>query len=111
MPSNLTPLAKQLRKKETQAERLLWNKLRSKQITGTKFRRQQPMGSIIVDFVSFDKMIVIELDGGQHARAKKRDANRDRWLKSKGYTVLRLWNNEVFENLEGVLEVIRRHCL
>ena len=111
MPANLTPLAKQLRKNGTQAEHLLWNKLKSRQIEGTKFRRQQPMGSIIVDFVSFEKMIVIELDGGQHARQKEQDASRDCWLKLEGFTVLRFWNNEVFENLEGVLEVIRKHCL
>ena len=71
MPGNLTDFAKQLRKNGTQAERLLWSKLKSRQLEGTKFRRQQLMGSIIVDFVSFEKRIVIELDGGQHALEKE----------------------------------------
>ncbi|MGB5986276.1 MAG: DUF559 domain-containing protein [Desulfobacterales bacterium] len=111
MPQNLTPLAKQLRKRATFAENLLWSRLRSKQIEGIKFRRQQPLGNFIVDFVSLEAKVVIELDGGQHAETRSQDAARDRWLKSKGFTVLRFWNNEVLENLEGVLEVVWRHCL
>jgi very-short-patch-repair endonuclease len=76
-----------------------------------KFRRQQPIGQYIVDFVSFEKRLVIELDGSQHAIAKEKDKNRDRWLNQEGYVVLRFWDNEVFENLEGVLETIRRRLL
>jgi very-short-patch-repair endonuclease len=78
---------------------------------GVKFRRQQPIEGYIVDFVSFEQRIVIELDGGQHADARAEDRQRDGCLTMNGFTVLRFWNNEVFENLEGVLAVIRRRCL
>jgi very-short-patch-repair endonuclease len=77
---------------------------------GVKFRRQEPIEGFIVDFVSYEKRIVIELDGGQHAKSKERDEQRDRCLAIQGFKVLRFWDNEVFENLQGVLEVIRRHC-
>lgn len=77
---------------------------------GVKFRRQQPIEGYIVDFVSFEHRIVIELDGGQHADAQAEDRQRDGCLTMNGFTVLRFWNNEVFENGEGVLEVIRRQC-
>ncbi len=111
MTARLTRYAKALRKNATDAEKILWQKLRARQVAGIKFRRQQPIENYIVDFVSFEKRIVIELDGGQHATAKEKDHNRDRLLAESGFRVLRFWNNEVFENLEGVLEVIRRKCL
>jgi very-short-patch-repair endonuclease len=79
---------------------------------GIKFRRQEPIGNYIVDFVAYDKRIVIELDGGQHAEEEKeKDRRRDEWLNSQGFRVMRFWNNEVLENLEGVLEAIRDNCL
>ena len=78
---------------------------------GVKFHRQQPIEKNIVDFVSFDKRIVIELDGGQHAEDGDRDQQRDACLARNGFSILRFWNNEVFENLEGVLEIIRQRCL
>jgi very-short-patch-repair endonuclease len=111
MPSNLTKVAKKLRQRATQAEFVLWSRLRARQIEGAKFRRQQPIGEFIVDFVCFEKKLVIELDGGQHKQAREKDHQRDRKLTEDGYTVLRFWNNEVLGNLEGVLEVIRRKCL
>ena len=111
MAPKLTRLAKRLRKDSTRAEALLWSRLRAKQIHGIKFRRQQPIECYIVDFVSFEKRIVIELDGGQHAVDKKKDNQRDKFLKKNGYRVLRFWNNEVFDNIEGVLLVIMRECL
>ena len=111
MPSNLTKAAKSLRKNATQVETLLWNQLRARQIEGVKFRRQQPIDEIIVDFVCFEKKLIIELDGGQHAQASEKDRERDKNLSEKGYIVLRFWNNEVLENLAGVLEVIRGKCL
>ena len=101
-------IAKGLRKRQTEAEKRLWRHLKAKQLEGIKFRRQEPIGKYIVDFVSFDKKLVIELDGGQHA-GDTRDVARDAWLHSQGFTVLRLWNNDVFENPEGVLEEIRRN--
>jgi very-short-patch-repair endonuclease len=102
--------AKILRKNFTNTERLLWKYLRAKQMEGCKFRRQEPIGSYIVDFVRQEKRIVIEVDGGQHSIEGKRDNERDEWLEGKGYKVLRFWDNEVLANIEGVLEVIR-DCL
>ena len=77
----------------------------------TKFRRQQPIESYIVDFVSFEPRIIIELDGGQHAENEEYDGIRDTCLRNNGYMVLRFWNSDVINNIEGVLEVIRFHCL
>jgi very-short-patch-repair endonuclease len=77
-------------------------------MVGVKFRRQRPVGRYVVDFVCLEEMLVIEVDGGQHGTNRVYDGGRDEWLKSEGYRVLRFWDNEVFENLEGVLEVIRR---
>ena len=71
-----------------------------------KFRRQQRVGSYVVDFVNLEKKVVIELDGGQHA-LDPGDKIRDEWLKAEGYKVLRFWDNQVFSNLEGDLETIR----
>jgi very-short-patch-repair endonuclease len=102
--------AKVLRKNFTNTERVLWKHLRAKQMGGYKFRRQEPIGSYIVDFVCHEKRIVIEVDGGQHSTERERDNERDKWLKGQGYKVLRFWNNEVLANIEGVLEVIR-DCL
>ena len=109
-PTRPTRLAKALRNSATDAEKRLWSKLQSSQLEGVKFRRQEPIKEYIVDFVNFQKKLIIELDGGQHAEAIEKDVQRDDCLTSLGFKVLRFWNNEVFENLEGVLEVIRQHC-
>lgn len=77
---------------------------------GLKFRRQQPIGNYVIDFICLEKSLVIEVDGGQHADNKK-DKGRDAWLKSEGFKVLRFWNNEVLTNMKGVLEVIRENSL
>ena len=111
MSNNLTPIAKALRKRLTDTERLLWRHLRAKQLEGLKFRRQEPIGRYIVDFVCHEKRIVIEVDGGQHSTDKNRDAERDKWLNKQGYKVLRFWNNEVLKNIQGVLHVIKESCL
>lgn len=100
-------LAKALRKNSTDAERLLWKYLKAKQFEEVKFKRQVPIGDYIVDFVSFEKFIVIELDGSQHAIEKEKDIVRDIWLNKEGFKVLRFWNNEVLDSIEGVLESIR----
>lgn len=107
----LIPLAKNLRKKATDAERLLWRYLRAKQMEGIKFRRQEPVGNYIVDFICFDRRIIIEIDGGQHARDENvnKDKERDEWLRNQGFKVLRFWNNDVLNNINGVWEVIRKH--
>ena len=111
MPINLTEVAKDLRKSMTDAERLLWQRLKAKQLDGLKFRRQEQIGRFIVDFVCHDKGIVIEADGGQHAAEREKDEERTQWLNSQGYTVLRYWNNEILTNTEGVMESIRSVCM
>ena len=102
----LTGVARRLRKHSTDTEGHLWRYLRDRQIEGFKFRRQQPVGSYVVDFVNLEKKVVIELDGGQHA-LHPGDRIRDEWFRAEGYKVLRIWDNQVFGNLEGVLENIR----
>ena len=107
MSNKIVAVARKLRKNSTKAENLLWQKLRNRQLEGSKFRRQQPVGPYIVDFINFEKNLVIEIDGGQHAIMKDKDQKRDAWLNAEGYEVMRFWNNEVFENLDGILEAIR----
>ena len=104
-------LARGLRKRQTNAERALWSKLRNKQIEGVKFRRQQAIGPYIVNFVSLERKLIIEIDGGQHNERKVRgkDQEREEWLKEKGYQTLRFWNNDVLTNIEGVLERIKEN--
>ena len=98
--------ARALRKNPTEVEKLLWYRLRMWQIDGYKFRRQQPIGNYIADFVCFEKRLIVELDGGQHAVQSGYDAERDGWLRAEGFTVLRFWNNDVLKNLNGVTEKI-----
>jgi very-short-patch-repair endonuclease len=89
----------------------LWKYLKARKLEGIKFRHQQPTGRYIVDFVSSGKKIVIEIDGGQHSFGKDRDEERDNWLSVQGFKVLWFWNNEILQNIEGVLEVIKDYCL
>ena len=110
MPINLTEVARGLRKTSTDAERLLWKHLRAKQFSGIKFRRQEQIGRFIADFVCFEKSIIIEADGSQHALEKEKDEERTQWLNSQGFQVLRFWNNEILTNIDGVIETILRHC-
>lgn len=99
-------LARSLRKRSTNAERLLWSKLRGRRFDGIKFKRQVPIGNYVVDFVALDLKFVIEVDGGQHDARAALDAKRTRILQQWGYHVIRFWNNDVLSNVEGVLEVI-----
>ena len=98
------PRAKVLRKNMTDAERKLWRALRARSI-GAKFRRQTPLGSYIVDFVCFEPKTIIEVDGSQHAGSTA-DKMRDHYFRSRGYRILRFWDNDVLKNLNGVLEVV-----
>jgi very-short-patch-repair endonuclease len=100
-----TQFAKASRKNMTDAEQLLWRHLRAHRMCGQKFRRQQPIGPYVVDFVHFGGRVVIEADGGQH-NGSANDAVRDAWLRSQGFTVLRFWNHEILQNIEAVLEAI-----
>jgi very-short-patch-repair endonuclease len=98
--------AQRLRIEMTDAERLLWSKLRRKQVCGLSFRHQVPIGPFVADFACLAIGLVIEVDGGQHGLQQEQDARRTQWLEARGYRVLRFWNNEVLQNLSGVLEVI-----
>jgi len=102
--------AKNLRKNATDTEKYLWKYLKGNQLEGFKFCRQQPIGKYIVDFVNLERKIIIELDGGQHLNNEK-DKVRDEWLKEQGYSVLRFWDNDIFNNVEGILEIIREKLL
>jgi len=99
-------LQRDLRNASTDAERALWQRIRGKQVDNAKFRRQHPFGNYIIDFACLERKVAIELDGGQHAEAVDYDKQRTRNLEKTGFIVLRFWNNEVFENMDGVLEVI-----
>ncbi|MEL1264710.1 endonuclease domain-containing protein [Pseudoxanthomonas putridarboris] len=99
-------LQQRLRNQPTKAEHRLWQHLRSRQLAGCKFRRQHPFGDYILDFACLERKIVVELDGSQHADDVPYDTGRTRFLESAGFKVLRFWNNEVFDNIEGVVEVI-----
>lgn len=100
-----------LRKTSTFAEHLLWNQLRNRRFEGIKFRRQHPVGNYILDFVSIDKHLVIEVDGGQHNKDRDKiyDQKRTEFLVKHGFRVIRFWNNEVITNIEGVLEIIKQN--
>ena len=100
-----TERARRLRRDSTKAELKLWNCLRSRQIDGCKFVRQEPIGRFIVDFVCRERRLIIEVDGGQHT-TDRRDPIRDRWPADHNYRVLRFWNNDVLGNIDGVLETI-----
>ena len=102
----------------TDAEKRLWRHLRGKQLEGFKFRRQEPIGNYVADFVCYEKRIIVEVDGSQHCSEK--DHERDKWFEGQGFVVsaqpngfkvLRFWNNEVLKNTQGVWEVIRKQCL
>jgi len=95
-----------LRKNMTDAERALWQALRGRQVLGLKFRRQHPFGDYILDFVCLEHKLIIEVDGGQHSEQADYDERRTRELQKAGFRVLRFWNNEVLQNLEGVKEKI-----
>ena len=96
---------KQLRVQMTDAERLLWKHLRAHRLNGEKFRRQQPIGLYVVDFVHFSTRLIVEADGGQHNESAS-DAQRDTWLVSQGFRVLRFWNHEILNNTDAVLESV-----
>jgi very-short-patch-repair endonuclease len=104
-------LARELRKNMTDAERLLWSKVRKKQLNSYQFYRQKNVGNYIVDFYCPAGKLIIELDGGQHytKEGMKKDDIRDRYLDSLGFTVLRFSDREVLKNLEGVIEKIYDH--
>ncbi|MFC0710917.1 endonuclease domain-containing protein [Azorhizophilus paspali] len=99
--------ARALRRGMTEAEQRLWYHLRAHRFLGLKFRRQAPLGRYIVDFVCMELRLIVELDGGQHARQVAYDQRRDDWLRERDFMVLRFWNHQVLQQTEAVLERIR----
>jgi very-short-patch-repair endonuclease len=100
-----TKRAQQLRNNATQAERLLWQHLSRRQLNGCKFSRQMPLGPFICDFLCREHQLIVEVDGGQHCD-NARDLARTAYLQSEGYRVIRFWNNDVLENIDGVLQTV-----
>ena len=96
--------ARQLRANPTEVEKRLWMRIRKRQLLGHRFRRQVPLGRYVVDFACIESSLVVEVDGGQHDWLEKQDAKRTLWLEAHGWRVVRFWNNDVIENIEGVLE-------
>ena len=105
-PKSLLRFARGLRADSTDAEHRLWYCLRSRRMTGAKFRRQHPIGPYIVDFVCFESRLIVELDGGQHQEQARGDHRRDELLRAQGFLVLRFWDNDVLLRTEAVLEAI-----
>jgi very-short-patch-repair endonuclease len=97
--------ARQLRRNSTDAEQRLWLVLRGRRLAGYKFRRQRPIGPYIADFVSIRHRLIVEVDGSQHADSEA-DERRTAWLERHGWRVIRIWNNEVPGNADGVAEHI-----
>jgi very-short-patch-repair endonuclease len=104
-------IAKELRKNQTPQEIILWSRLRAKKFNKLKFRRQHPIGRYIVDFVCYEKKLIIGLDGRQHKEDDRKEYDRVRteFLKGEGFKVLRFWNNDVNKNLNGILVEIEKH--
>ncbi|HEY6602449.1 MAG TPA: endonuclease domain-containing protein [Xanthobacteraceae bacterium] len=101
-----TEPARRLRRNQTDAERLLWFRLRDRRLAGSKFKRQVPIDRFVVDLFCADAKLIVELDGGQHDHNKASDADRTRVLESMGYLVIRFWNHDVTRNMDGMLEEI-----
>ena len=104
----LTPVARRLRRNQTEAEKRLWWHLRNRQLEGAKFVRQEPIGPHIADFACRQAHLAIELDGGQHGGV---DAPRTEVIEAFGYRIIRFWNHDVLMNTEGVVEAIRQELL
>ena len=106
---NLIKFSRNLRNNMTNQEITLWQYLKQRQVLGTKFRRQAVIGNYICDFVSFEKKIIIEIDGGQHNYGiqEQKDFQRDEFLKHQGFSILRFWNSDIDKNINGVIEKIK----
>lgn len=106
-------LARKLRKNQTPQEYKLWQMLRNHKFHNLEFKRQYPMGDYIVDFICREKKLIIEIDGGQHNTDEniEYDAKRTEYLKSRGYKVIRFWNNDIDNNIEGVFIRLEEFCV
>jgi len=112
IPEPFLSNSRNLRKTQTPWESKLWQQLRAGRFYGLKFKRQVQIGMYIYDLSCREKMVLIELDGGQHSEQviSKHDKEKQDFAQQRGYTVLRCWNNELDQNMQGVLEVIKRAC-
>jgi len=110
MKSKLKVLARELRKSSAKPEAILWKRLRGRRFSNFKFKRQQTLGAYIVDFVCFERRLIIELDGYQHGFDEnlQRDRQRDDWLRSQCFTVLRFSNGELLRSMDNTLQTIWR---
>ena len=102
--------AKELRQKMTPTEKMLWERLRNRQLGGLKFRRQHPLGPFVADFYCAEKRLVVEIDGSIHLKQGEMDASRTGQFEAFGYRLIRFWNDEVIKDIEGVLERILDAC-
>ncbi len=100
-----TQQARHLRKNDTEEEYRLWSDLRGRRLNGYKFARQIPLGPYVIDFLCRDRLLIVEIEGLQHA-ASQSDIIRTRWLNEHGYSVLRFWNHEITRERRAVLETI-----
>jgi very-short-patch-repair endonuclease len=107
---NILHNARELRRSLTLTETKLWQRLRNNSLDGYKFRRQTPMGSYILDFCCFSASLVIEIDGASHDERLEYDEQRTAWLNEQGFKVMRFTNQEILQNLEGILETILMEC-
>jgi len=98
--------ARGLRRRQTDAERRLWARLRDRRLLGVKFTRQMPIGPYVVDFCCRERKLIVELDGGQHSTQADYDFGRTAFLQALGYRVLRFWDNDALGNTDGVLQRI-----
>jgi BirA family biotin operon repressor/biotin-[acetyl-CoA-carboxylase] ligase len=105
MPKRLTDAARELRGRSTDAEMRLWHHLRAHRLGGLKFKRQQPLGPYIVDFMCFELCLIVEADGAHHLGSDA-DRDRDAWFRAQGYRVLRFWNDDILLRTQQVLEAI-----
>ncbi|RMB54001.1 very-short-patch-repair endonuclease [Sphingomonas sp. PP-CE-3A-406] len=103
-----TARSRELRVNMTQPERRLWECLSARKVAGIRFNTQFPIGPFICDFVSRGAKLVIEIDGDSHGHSERADQHRTRYIETMGYRVIRFWNNDVMERLEGVVFEIER---
>jgi adenine-specific DNA-methyltransferase len=106
MSHRLLTYAKGMRREPTEAEGKVWRQLRAHRFAEWKFKRQQPIGHYIVDFVCFEHRLIVEIDGGQHVEQRAYDDRRTHWLNTQGFTVLRFWNHDVLGDSQTVLDAI-----
>jgi very-short-patch-repair endonuclease len=113
IPPELVLFARDLRSRQTDAERFMWYLLRGRRLAGLKFRRQHPIAPYVLDFYCHEVCLAVALDGGRHNTpdARRYDQARSQSLQNRGICVLRFWNFEIFDNTDGVIEAIWRAAM